>query len=48
MEDKKPVFICSGCGCSIQEGDSVWHILGEQFCVSCVEAAHEVTHDPDE
>ena len=40
--DKKHVFICSCCGCSIREGDKVWHILGEQFCKNCIESSEEV------
>ena len=38
---KQPVFICSGCGCTIFEGDSVWHVMGEQFCEQCIREARE-------
>ena len=38
----EPVFICSGCGKVIREGDDVFHVLGEQFCVECIEKAKEV------
>nr|DAM27868.1 MAG TPA: protein of unknown function (DUF2175) [Caudoviricetes sp.] len=35
------VFICSGCGRSIYEGDDYWEVLGEQFCEECIrEAIH--------
>lgn len=30
------VFICSGCGESIREGDGYYDIMGEQFCVECI------------
>lgn len=30
------VFICSGCGKPIYEGDDYYDILGEQFCEECV------------
>ena len=36
------VFICSGCGKDIYEGENVFHILGEQFCAKCIENAKEV------
>lgn len=46
---KTPVYICSGCGGIIREGDSVWHIMGEQFCQECIDKAREeaVLHDLD-
>lgn len=41
------VFICSGCGHEIYEGQNVWHILGEQFCECCIDEAQEVAeYDP--
>jgi formylmethanofuran dehydrogenase subunit E len=30
-----PVFICSGCGENILEGDWYWEFFGEQFCEYC-------------
>ncbi len=33
------VFICSGCGQTIYDGDDYWDILGEQFCEECVDNA---------
>ena len=35
------VYICSGCGEVIREGEAVWHILGEQFCQMCINKARE-------
>lgn len=44
-----PVFICSGCGQEIYEGDDVYHILGEQFCERCInEARQEAVYECDE
>ena len=36
---KLPVYICSGCGGIIREGERVVHLLGEQFCLKCIEKA---------
>lgn len=45
--DPRAVFVCSGCGHNILDGDRVWHILGEQFCERCVDRAEEVAeYDP--
>lgn len=46
---KQCVYICSGCSGLIYEGDSVWHILGEQFCQECIDKAREeaVLHEAD-
>lgn len=38
----RPVFLCSGCGRRILEGERVTHLLGEQWCAECVETATEV------
>ena len=47
--DPIPVFICSGCGQDIYEGEDVYHILGEQFCERCInEAREEAVYDDDE
>lgn len=35
--DPPIVFICSGCGCRIREGDDYWDFFGEQFCCDCVD-----------
>ena len=37
----KLVFVCSGCSRPIYEGESVTHILGEQWCAWCIEKATE-------
>lgn len=43
----KLVFICSGCGDDIYEGDDYWDIMGEQFCEDCIDAAKGVAeYDP--
>ena len=38
----KRVFICSGCGGDILEGDDYYDVLGEQFCVDCMDDMREV------
>lgn len=43
------VFICSGCGGHIVEGDNYWDILGEQFCEECIDKARqEAVYDDDD
>ena len=45
--EPRSVFVCSGCGDDILEGDSYWDILGEQFCESCIDGAKgEAVYDP--
>jgi hypothetical protein len=47
--DPIPVFICSGCGQDIYEGEDVYHILGEQFCERCInESRQEAMYEFDE
>lgn len=42
------VFICSGCGGAILDGEDYWDIMGEQFCGGCInEAMKEAIYDPD-
>ena len=42
------VFICSGCGLDIYEGEDYWDIMGEQFCEKCINDARRVAeYDPD-
>lgn len=31
------VFVCSGCGDDIYEGDDYYDIMGEQFCQDCID-----------
>ena len=45
----KLVFICSGCGGEILEGDDYWNILGEQFCARCIDRARgEAVYEEDD
>ena len=45
--DPVAVFICSGCGKDILDGDPYWDVLGEQFCEHCIdEAKGEAVYDP--
>lgn len=37
----QPVFLCSGCSHYIFEGESVWHIMGEQYCCRCIRKARK-------
>ena len=42
------VFICSGCGGAIYDGEWYWEIMGEQYCEECVDAVKKVAeYDPD-
>lgn len=46
--EPKRVFICSGCGDDICEGDDYWDILGEQFCKTCIDDARgEAVYEAD-
>ena len=41
------VFVCSGCGDLILDGDDYWDIMGEQFCEECVDSMKRVAeYDP--
>ena len=41
------VFVCSGCGDPIREGDDYWDVMGEQFCEKCIDnAKREAEYDP--
>lgn len=45
--DPPSVYVCSGCGDDILDGESVWHIMGEQFCRDCIDRMEEVAmYDP--
>lgn len=35
--EPRAVFICSGCGERICEGDTYYDVLGEQWCEDCME-----------
>jgi len=41
MHEKRAVFVCSGCGDDIFEGDIYYDVLGEQFCEYCIEGAKD-------
>ena len=46
--EPRSVFICSGCGHDIYEGEDYWDIMGEQFCEKCIHNARGVAeYDPD-
>jgi hypothetical protein len=41
------VFVCSGCGDSIHDGEYYWDIMGEQWCEECIDGAKGVAvYDP--
>ena len=45
--DPIAVFICSGCGQEIYEGEDYWEFLGEQFCENCKDNARRVAEYDD-
>lgn len=45
--EARKVYICSGCGRAIREGDDYYDFLNEQFCEQCVsDARSEAVYDP--
>lgn len=40
--EPRAIYVCSGCDQDIYEGEDVYHIMGEQFCESCIRQAKEV------
>ena len=41
------VFICSGCGDFIYDGDDYVDLLGEQWCMECIDDCKKVAvYDP--
>lgn len=45
--DPPSVYICSGCGNDIHDGEDYWDIMGEQWCEKCIEKARGVAeYDP--
>lgn len=36
------VFICSGCGNLIYDGTCYYDLMGEQFCIDCINKARRV------
>ena len=46
--DPPSVFVCSGCGDNIYDGQDYWDIMGEQFCEHCIDESKKVAeYDPD-
>lgn len=46
--EKRAVFVCSGCGDDIHEGEKYLDIFNEQFCMNCVERNTETAVWVDE
>ena len=41
------VFVCSGCGDDIREGDIYVELMGEQWCMSCIkDCERDAIYDP--
>lgn len=40
--EPRSVFICSGCGERILEGDFFYRVMQETFCEECMEASREI------
>ena len=46
--DPPSVFVCSGCGDLIYDGDDYWEIMGEQWCEDCIDDCKKVAvYDPE-
>lgn len=46
--DPPSVFVCSGCGDFIYDGDDYWDVMGEQYCEDCMESMKKVAvYDPE-
>lgn len=39
--DPPHVYICSGCGGSIVDGEDFYRIMGETFCEDCIQNSKE-------
>lgn len=46
--DEIPVYVCSGCGHDIVDGEDYWDILGEQFCENCIDKSRRTAEAIDE
>ena len=45
--DPPSVFVCSGCGDDILEGDDYVELMGEQWCRDCInDCKREAVYDP--
>ena len=41
------VFVCSGCGDSIYDGDDYFEVMGEQWCTECMDDMRRIAeYDP--
>ena len=40
-QEEIPVFVCSGCGRDIVDGEDYWDILDEQWCEECIDKARQ-------
>ena len=41
------VFVCSGCGDDIHDGDTYVELMGEQWCLDCIDSCkREAVYDP--
>jgi hypothetical protein len=41
------VFVCSGCGDNIVDGEEYVELCGEQWCMDCVDGARRIAeYDP--
>ena len=45
--EPRAIFVCSGCGQDIYEGEDYWDILGEQFCENCIDESRRVAEYDD-
>ena len=41
-QDDIPVFVCSGCGRDIVDGEDYWDIMDEQWCEECIDKARQI------
>ena len=46
--DQQEVYVCSGCGKPILEGEDYWDIMGEQWCEDCIDDARRVAEYIDD
>lgn len=45
--DPPQVYVCSGCGDPIYDGDDYWDLMGEQWCENCIDDARkEAVYEP--
>ena len=45
--DPPAVYVCSGCGDDIHDGEDYWEVMGEQFCEKGIKEARGIAvYDP--